>query len=215
MEIFLDTANIKEIQRFVYLIDGVTTNPTLIAQEQAFGNFEDLIKEIARIVERPVSVEAVSQTAAEIIRESRDLAALSPHVVVKVPMTLEGLKATTALQAEGIRTNITLVFSVNQAILAAKAGATYVSVFVGRLDDIGHSGMAVVEDAVRIFQTYGWSSKVITASVRHPLHVIAAANAGSHAITIPPKVLEMMAHHNLTDSGLQRFLEDWKKVTGR
>ncbi|MDD1667282.1 MAG: fructose-6-phosphate aldolase, partial [Methanomicrobiales archaeon] len=167
------------------------------------------------IVDGPVSVEAVSQTAPGMVKEAEGLAALSKNIVVKIPMTLEGLAATRELQAMGIKTNLTLLFSVNQAILAAKADATYASIFVGRMDDIGWDGMAVVRDTVQVYQKQGWPTKVITASVRHPLHVTAAAMAGSHAITIPPKVLASMAAHHLTDAGLARFLEDWKRVTGK
>ena len=212
MEIFLDTANLEEIKRYAFILDGVTTNPSLIAQEKDRYRFHELIQQITRVVDGPVSVEAVTQTADEIVREAEGLAAISPNVVVKVPMTLDGLKATRRLQAAGIRTNLTLVFSVNQAILAAKAGATYASIFVGRMDDIGWDGISVVRDTVQVFARYGWPTKVITASVRHPLHVTAAAMAGTHAVTIPPKVLLSMAAHNLTDAGLQKFLEDWKRV---
>jgi transaldolase len=215
VEIFLDTADIEEIRRYAFILDGVTTNPTLIAQVKGRHRFQDLIRQITAIVEGPVSVEAVSQAADELVREAEGLAALSPSVVVKVPMTLEGLAATRRLHAAGIRTNLTLIFSVNQAILAAKAGATYASIFVGRMDDIGWDGMAVVRDTVEVYRKQGWPTKVITASVRHPLHVSAAAMAGTHAITIPPKVLASMAAHNLTDAGLARFLEDWKRVTGQ
>jgi transaldolase len=214
MEIFLDTANLEEIRRYAFILDGVTTNPTLIAEEKGRYRFHDLVREITRIVDGPVSVEAVTQTADEIVREAEGLAGISKNIVVKVPMTFEGLAATRQLQAVGIKTNLTLLFSVNQAILAAKAGATYASIFVGRMDDIGWDGMAVVSDTVQVYEKHGWPTKVITASVRHPLHVTAAAMAGTHAITIPPKVLASMAAHHLTDAGLARFLEDWKRVTG-
>jgi transaldolase len=212
VEIFLDTANLEEIKRYAFILDGVTTNPSLIAQEKDRYRFHELIQQITRVVDGPVSVEAVTQTADEIVREAEGLAAISPNVVVKVPMTLDGLKATRRLHAAEIRTNLTLIFSVNQAILAAKAGATYASIFVGRMDDIGWDGISVVRDTVQVFAGYGWPTRVITASVRHPLHVTAAAMAGTHAITIPPKVLASMATHNLTDAGLQKFLEDWKRV---
>ena len=212
MEIFLDTANPDEIRRYAFILDGVTTNPTLVAQEKDRYRFQDLIREITKIVDGPVSVEAVTATAGEIVKEAKGLASLSPNVVVKVPMTLDGLAATKKLAAAGVKTNVTLVFSVNQAILAAKAGATYASIFVGRMDDIGWDGISVVRDTVQVYAEYGWPTKVITASVRHPLHVTAAAMAGTHAITIPPKVLGQMAAHHLTDAGLAKFLEDWKKV---
>jgi len=213
VEIFLDTANIEEIRRFAFILDGVTTNPTLIAQAKGRRRFQDLIQEIVQIVDGPVSVEAVGQTVDELVPEAERLAAMSSNIVVKVPVTLEGLAATRKLHAMGIKTNLTLVFSVNQAILAAKAGATYTSIFVGRMDEIGWDGMAVVRDTVEVYRRQGLPTRVITASVRHPLHVTAAAMAGTHAITLPPKVLASMAAHHLTDAGLARFLEDWKQVT--
>lgn len=211
MKIFLDTANIDEIQKACSkgVIDGVTTNPTLMAQEKTGHDVVDHITRIASIVNGPVSVEAISQTSDEIIKEAKELASISPHVVIKIPMTEEGLKATKKLRAEGIRTNVTLIFSANQALLAAKAGAAYASIFVGRLDDIGHDGMTVVQDTLEIYRKHDLKTEVITASVRHPIHVLNAAKAGSHVITVPPKTLNLMFRHNLTDDGIKRFLDDW------
>jgi len=220
MKIFLDTANIDEIKKATSwgVIDGVTTNPSLMAQEKTGHDVRDHITKIARIVNGPVSVEAISLTSDEMVAEAKDLASISPHVVVKIPMTEEGLKATKKLSSEGIKTNVTLIFSANQAILAAKAGATYASIFVGRLDDIGHDGLVVVEDTLEMYQKHDLKTQVITASVRHPIHVTNAAKAGTHVITIPPKILGLMFRHNLTDAGIRKFLDDWnannKKGTG-
>ena len=211
MKIFLDTANIDEITKYSYILDGVTTNPTLIVQEKTGCDVHNHIARIAKIVNGPISVEAISQTAPELIDEAKELASISPNVVVKIPMTEEGLKATKNLSADSIKTNVTLIFSANQAYLAAKAGATYASIFVGRLDDIGHDGLIVVQDTMDIFRKHNFETKVITASVRHPLHVINAAKIGSHVITIPPKVLSLMFKHNLTDLGLKNFLDDWNQ----
>lgn len=210
MKIFIDTANISEVKRYAYILDGVTTNPSLIAKEKC--GFKSLIQEITNIVDGPVSVEAVSADAEGMIKEAEELSSMNDNVVVKIPLTEEGLKAVKKLAALGIKTNATLVFSANQAYLAAKAGATYVSVFVGRLDDIGQDGMNVVRESVGIFRNYGFSSQIITASIRHPIHVTEAAKAGSHVATIPPKVLEQMFRHNLTDAGIKKFLDDWKNV---
>lgn len=209
MKIFLDTANIREISQFAFVIDGVTTNPTLMSQEKTGYNIREHITEIARIVSGPISVEAMSHTAPEIVREAETLAAISPNVVIKIPMNEAGLQATKILNAAGIKTNVTLIFSANQAYLAAKAGATYASIFVGRLDDIGHDGMEVVRETMEIYRQHNMGTQLITASVRHPLHVINAAKAGSHVITIPPKVLSLMFRHNLTDMGLKKFSDDW------
>jgi transaldolase len=215
MKIFLDTANIEEITKYSYILDGVTTNPTLIVQEKTGYNLHDHVAKIAKIVHGPISVEAISQTASELIDEAKELASISSNVVVKIPMTEEGLKATKKLSADGIKINVTLIFSANQAYLAAKAGATYASIFVGRLDDIGHDGLVVVQDTVDIFRKHNIECQVITASVRHPLHVINAAKIGSHIITIPPKVLSLMFKHNLTDIGLNKFLDDWHQSVGK
>jgi len=215
MKIFLDTANIEEILKYSFIIDGVTTNPTLLAFEKTGSDIHDHITRITKIVNGPISVEAISQTAPELIHEAKELASFSENVVVKIPMTEEGIKATKKLSDEGINTNVTLIFSANQAYLAAKAGATYASIFIGRLDDIGHDGILVVKDTVEIFRQHNLKTQVITASVRHPIHVINAAKAGSHVITIPPKVLSLMFKHNLTDLGLKRFLDDWAQITNK
>lgn len=212
MKIFLDTANIKEISQYAFIIDGVTTNPTLMAQEKTGYHIHDHITEIARLVHGPISVEAMSQTAPEIVIEAEELAAISQDVVVKIPMNEAGLQATKILSDKGVKTNVTLIFSANQAYLAAKAGATYASIFVGRLDDIGHDGIQVVSDSMEIFRQHKFETELITASVRHPLHVINAAKAGSHVITIPPKVLSLMFRHNLTDVGLKKFSDDWAQL---
>lgn len=212
MKIFLDTANIEEIEKYSFILDGVTTNPTLMAQEKTGHNIPDHITRIARIVNGPVSVEVISQTSDEMVKEAKDLASISPYVVVKIPMTEDGLKATKILSADGIKTNVTLIFSANQAYLAAKAGATYASIFVGRLDDIGHDGLVVVQDTFEIFRKHNLETQIITASVRHPIHVINSAKAGTHVITIPPKILGLMFKHNLTDIGIRKFLDDWNAI---
>ena len=213
MRIFLDTANIQEVRDAARMgvISGVTTNPSLVAKEGS-GDLRDRILEICSIVQGPVSVEAVSLDAEGIVEEARRLSRWSSHVVVKVPITPAGLEATSALSKEGVKTNLTLCFSPNQALLAALAGATYVSPFVGRLDDASHDGMQVVADAVEILDYYQLSTQVIAASIRHPLHSVAAAKAGAHVATIPFKVLMQMVRHPLTDAGIERFLADWKKV---
>lgn len=213
MKIFLDTANVSDISQYASIIDGVTTNPTLMAQERTGYNIRDHIATIAEIICGPVSVEAMSQTVPEIVQEAEELANISHNIVIKIPMTEEGLKATKVLSSRDIKTNVTLIFSANQALLAAKAGATYASIFVGRLDDIGHNGMGVVCDALEIYRQHGLETQLITASVRHPLHVLDAAKLGSHAITIPPKVLSLMFRHNLTDTGLKKFSDDWAGFT--
>ncbi|MDP2935232.1 MAG: fructose-6-phosphate aldolase [Dehalococcoidia bacterium] len=213
MRIFLDTANIQEIRDAARMgvISGVTTNPSLVAKEGK-GDLRDRVLEICSIVQGPVSVEAVSLDVEGILEEARRLSRWSPHVVVKVPITPAGLEATATLSKEGVKTNLTLCFSANQALLAALAGATYVSPFVGRLDDAGHDGMQVVADAVEILEYYELPTQLIAASIRHPLHSIAAAKAGAHVATIPYKVLMQMVQHPLTDVGIERFLADWKKV---
>ena len=213
MEFYIDTAEIAAIKKYwdMGVIDGVTTNPTLIARSGRV--FSEVVAEIAEIVKGPISIEAVSTTAEELIEESKKLAEYGEHIVIKIPMTAAGLKATKALSKLGIKTNVTLVFSASQALLAAKAGATYVSIFVGRLDDNGHEGMDVVWETSQIFQNYNMDSKIITASIRDPRHVIEAAKAGSHVATIPPAILDKMLTHPLTDNGLAKFAEDWAKVT--
>ena len=212
MKIFIDTANIEEIKSAYELgvISGVTTNPSLIAKEGR--DFAQVVKEITAIVDGPVSAEAVSPAAPEMIVEARQLAAIHPNVVVKIPMTGEGLKAVKTLAAEGINTNVTLVFSANQALLAALAGATYVSPFVGRLDDVGQDGMELIQDIMAIYENYGFATEVIAASIRNPLHVTQAALAGSDIATVPYKVIMQMLEHPLTGIGIKKFLADWEKV---
>ena len=212
MKIFIDTANIEAIRKYsdMGIIDGVTTNPTTIATEGK--KFNDLVSEIVATISGPVSVEAVSLDVEGMVEEGRQLSRIAPNIVVKIPATSQGLKAVKTLDCENIRTNMTLVFSTNQALLAAKVGATYVSPFIGRLDDMGQVGMEVVREILDCFRNYDFETQVIVASIRHPLHVVEAAKAGAHAATIPPNVLDAMIRHSLTDVGLQRFLEDWKKV---
>ena len=212
MKIFLDSANLASIKTFadMGILDGVTTNPTLIAKENR--GFLELVGEILRIVSGPVNLEVVSQNIEGMLHEAHDLAALAPNVVVKVPMTSEGLVAVRKLHKEGIKTNVTLVFSPNQALLAAKAGAGYVSPFIGRLDDAGHIGMSVVEEILQIYRNYNIETQVLVASIRHPVHVVEAAKLGAHVATMPADVLEKMVKHPLTDIGLKRFLDDWSKA---
>ncbi len=212
MKIFLDTANIDQIREVNDwgILAGVTTNPSLCAREKR--SMRECLTEIAGIVDGPVSAEALTMTAPEMVAEARELAAIAPNINVKVPMCVEGLKTVSRLAVEGIKTNVTLVFSTNQALLAAKAGATFVSPFVGRLDDIGNDGMSIVEDIVDIYDTYGITSEVIAASLRHPMHVTQAARAGAHIGTVPYDVLVQMVKHPLTDLGIKRFLEDYEKI---
>ena len=212
MRIFIDTANLDHIREVNSwgILDGVTTNPSLIAKEGC--DFKDRVNAICAIVDGPISAEAVSMDSEGMVREARELSKIHKNVIVKIPMTAEGLKAVKVLSAEGIETNVTLVFSANQALLAAKAGATYVSPFVGRLDDISHTGMDLVRDIVEIFTIYGFETQVIAASIRHPVHVTEAALAGAHVATVPYDVLKKMLKHNLTDEGIQKFLKDWEKV---
>lgn len=212
MKIFLDTANIDEIRDAASLgvVDGVTTNPSLIAKEGR--DFEEVIREICAIVDGPISAEVISTEAKGMVAEARELAKIHPNVTIKIPMIAEGLKATKILSAEGIKTNVTLVFSASQALLAAKAGATFVSPFVGRLDDVSHEGMDIIAQIVQIYDNYGYETEVIVASVRHPLHAVVAAQMGAHVATIPPKILMQMIKHPLTDVGLKNFLADWEKV---
>ncbi len=211
MEIFLDTANIEEIRKGVAwgIVDGVTTNPTLVSKENAV--FEERIKEICETVKGPVSAEVVSTDYEGMIKEAREIANLSEFVVVKIPLIPDGIKAIKTLSKEGIKTNATLVFSPLQALLAAKAGATYVSPFIGRMDDIGNTGMDIVEEIEVIFSNYGYETKIIVASVRHPQHVLEAGLIGADVVTMPFEVLEKMFKHPMTDIGLERFLNDWKK----
>jgi len=212
MKFFLDTANLDDIREIAGwgIVDGVTTNPSLCSKEDM--KFEDLIREICRTVPGPVSVECVSTAAGEMVKEARRLAAIAPNVVVKIPVCVEGLKATKVLSGEGIKINMTLVFSTGQALLAAKAGAKYVSPFIGRLDDISQEGMGLIEEIVTLFENYRLETEVIVASVRHPRHVIQAGLLGADVVTIPAAVLEKMVKHPLTDAGLEKFLKDWAKV---
>ncbi len=212
MKFFIDTANVKEIREAhaMGLVDGVTTNPSLVAKEGR--PFREVLLEICEMVHGPVSAEAVSTEAAAIVREGRELAKIHPNIVVKVPLIPEGLKATRQLAEEGIRVNQTLVFSASQALLAAKAGATYASPFVGRLDDASHVGMDLIRQILQIYRHYGFSTQVLVASVRNPLHVVEAALMGAHVATVPYGVLLQLAKHPLTDAGLKKFLEDWEKV---
>lgn len=212
MKFFIDTANIEEIKEAhrMGMVDGVTTNPSLIAKENK--EFKALIQEICAIVDGPVSAEVISLDTDGMVREARDLAKLHDNVVVKVPMTVDGLKAVRTLAAEGIQTNVTLVFSPLQALMAAKAGASFVSPFVGRLDDLSQDGMALVEQIVEIYGNYAFETEIIVASVRNPLHVLDAAMMGADIATIPFNVLSKLAAHPLTDKGIQAFLDDWKKA---
>jgi transaldolase len=212
MKFFIDTANIDEIKEAhaMGMVDGVTTNPSLIAKEGRV--FEDVIKEICDIVDGPISAEVISLEADGMVSEARELAKIHPNVVIKVPMTVDGLKATRQLAAENIKTNVTLVFSPLQALMAAKAGAAFVSPFVGRLDDLSQDGMQLIEQIAEIFANYAYDTEIIVASVRNPLHVLDAALAGADIATIPFSVLSRLAAHPLTDKGIKAFLADWDKA---
>jgi transaldolase len=212
MKIFIDTANLEEIREAASmgLVDGVTTNPSLIAKEGR--PFPEIIREICAAVNGPISAEVVAENAAGMVQEARNLADIHPNIVAKIPITPEGLKAAKTLEAERIRTNLTLVFSPLQALLAAKAGASFVSPFIGRLDDIGHRGMDLIEQILTIYENYDFATEVIVASIRHPLHVVEAALAGADICTIPYKVILQLARHPLTDKGIASFLADWKKA---
>ena len=212
MKFFIDTANVKEIEEGLKLgmVDGVTTNPSLIAKENK--GFDVVIKEILAVVKGPVSLEVLSLAAEGMVQEGKKLAALGDNVVIKIPMTMEGLKATRILSQSGILVNQTLVFSPLQALMAAKAGAAYVSPFVGRLDDIAHDGMELVDQILTIFANYELTTEIIVASVRHPRHVLDAALMGAHVATMPLKVIAQLANHPLTDKGIEAFLADWEKV---
>ena len=212
MKIFLDTASIESIKKFVDMgiVDGITTNPTLISREK--GHPEDIMREIVKIVKGPVNLEVVATNSEEMIEEGLRLKKFGENVIVKIPMTADGLKAVRKLAQNKIKTNVTLIFSSNQALLAAKAGASYVSPFIGRLDDAGQEGMTVIKEIVQIFGNYGYSSEVLVASVRHPIHVIEAGKLGAHIVTLPPDILGKMLTHPLTDKGLDLFLSDWEKV---
>ena len=211
MKFFIDTANVDEIKKALALgmVDGVTTNPSLVSKEAR--PFPDILKEICSLVEGPVSAEVIGLEVGGMVREARELVKIADNIVIKIPMLEEGLKAVRLLSAEGIKTNVTLVFSTAQALLAAKAGATFVSPFVGRLDDIGQSGMELISDIMSIYRNYGFTTEIIVASVRHPMHVLDAARIGADIATIPYKVIAQLAKHPLTDRGIQQFLADWEK----
>ena len=217
MKIFIDTADLDEIRELASwgVIDGVTTNPTLV--KKSGRSFKDIINEIFKIVDGPISLEAVSEKADDMVKEAKSLVSkvsekYRKNVTIKIPMTPEGLKAVKKLKKEGIKTNVTLVFSANQALLAAKAGATFVSPFIGRLDDIGQEGMQIIEEIMEIFVNYDIETEVIVASIRHPIHVIQAASLGADIATVPPGIIRKMVKHSLTDVGIERFLKDWEKV---
>ncbi len=213
MKFFLDTANLDEIKDAASygVLDGVTTNPTLVSNEGGQRGFKELVREICEIVNGPVSAEVISTDIERMLDEARELAQIHPHIVVKMPLTEDGIKATKKVSEEGIKVNITLVFSSSQALLAAKAGAAYVSPFVGRLDDISDIGMDTVRDIVKIYKNYGFNTEVLVASVRHPVHVVEAAKSGAHIATMPYKVFKQLVKHPLTDIGIERFLSDWGK----
>jgi transaldolase len=212
MKFFIDTADIKEIREAnrIGILDGVTTNPSLIAKTGR--DFKAVAEEILKEVNGPVSLEVIALDSDGMVKEARELAKMGKNVVVKIPMTVEGLKATKTLSSEGIDTNVTLVFSPSQAVLAAKAGATYVSPFVGRLDDISEDGMALIEQIMQIYGNYGFDSEVIVASIRSPMHFVRAALLGADVCTIPFPVIQQLSKHPLTDIGIDRFLKDWEKV---
>ena len=216
MRIFLDTANIDEIRHAAKLgvVSGVTTNPSLVAKEERV-DLKAVIQEICSIIGGPISVEVLSTEPEAMIKEAKELSSWSPNVAVKIPVSAKGLEAISVLAKEGVKINMTLCFSLNQAILGALAGATYVSPFVGRLDDVGHDGMELVADIVKVFTHYNFPTEVIAASIRHPLHCIAAAKAGAHIATVPYRVLMQMIQHPLTDIGIARFAQDWQRVASR
>ena len=212
MKIFIDSANLTEIREAQSwgVVDGVTTNPTLLAKEKTEPMA--LIAEICKIVDGPISVETCAMKFDEMVADAREYAKMHKNITIKIPMTTEGLKATKILSKAGIKTNVTLVFTPVQAMLAAKAGAAFVSPFIGRLDDIGSTGMDIIRDSVKIFQNYGLKTEIIVASIRHPVHVLEAARIGAHIGTVPFKVIELMTKHPLTTAGIDKFLEDWRKV---
>lgn len=217
MKIFIDSADLNEIRELASwgIIDGVTTNPTLV--KKCGLSFSEIIEEIFKIVDGPISLEVISDKADDMVIEAKDLVSkvkekYRKNVTIKIPMTSEGLKAVKRLKKDGIKTNVTLIFSANQALLAAKAGATYVSPFIGRLDDIGQEGMQLIEEIMEIFANYDIETEVIVASIRHPIHVIQAAKIGADISTIPPDVIRKMVSHSLTDVGIEKFLKDWEKV---
>lgn len=212
MKLFIDTANVEEIKKVAKwgVLDGVTTNPSLIAKEGR--DLKEVITEICSIVDGPISAEVMSLESEEMVKEARELIKLHKNIVIKIPMCEEGIKAVSILSKEGIKTNITLIFSAQQALLAAKAGATFVSPFVGRLDDIGNGGLQIIEDIVEIFDIYGINTEVIAASIRTPMHVLDCAKVGAHIATVPYKVLTQMLKHPLTDAGIEKFIEDYNNM---
>jgi transaldolase len=216
MEFFLDTANVEQIKKAAALgvVDGVTTNPTLIAREGGKSQ-QEIIAEIAKVIKGPISVEGNADLCDEIVKEGEAYAKWAENIVVKIAFTQEGIKAAKILEEKGVKTNITLVFSANQALIAAKAGASYVSPFIGRLDDISEDGMNLVRDIIQIYKNYGFKTKIIVASIRHPIHVLEAAKAGAHIATIPADVLAKMWNHPLTESGIKKFKEDFAKSEGK
>jgi transaldolase len=212
MKIFIDTADVDAIREYaeIGIVDGVTTNPSLIAKTGR--KFEEVVREICDIVDGPISAEAVAMEAPAMIEETRQLAKIHDNIVVKIPLTAEGLKTVSVVSKEGIKTNVTLCFSSPQALLAAKSGATYISPFVGRLDDISIEGMGLIEEIVEIYDNYDYDTEVLVASIRNPLHFVEAARMGAHVSTVPPKVLGQLLKHPLTDNGIEKFLADWEKV---
>ncbi|WP_099202917.1 fructose-6-phosphate aldolase [Miniphocaeibacter massiliensis] len=212
MKFFIDTANVEEIKEVASwgIVDGVTTNPSLIAKEGRI--FKDVIKEITKIVDGPISAEVISLDSDGMVKEAMDLVPINKNIVIKLPMTKEGLKACKQLSDKGVKTNVTLIFSASQALMAAKAGATYVSPFLGRLDDISSDGMILIEDIVEIFTNYDIDTEIICASVRHPIHLVNCAKIGADIATVPYKVFEQMLKHPLTDMGIEKFLKDWESV---
>ena len=213
MKIFLDTANLESIKKYndMGAVDGITTNPTLLSKEKEHPS--DLMREITRIINGPVNLEVIGTDSGGMIEEAHRLTKFGPNVVVKIPMIPEGLKAVRRLRDEGIKTNVTLIFSSTQAILASKAGASYVSPFIGRIDDAGHDGMMIIREIAQIFHNYKFNTEILVASVRHPVHVVEAAKIGAHIVTLPPEILGKMMLHPLTDKGLSSFLTDWEKIT--
>ena len=215
MKFFIDTASVKEIREAAALglLDGVTTNPSLLAKES--GDPREILREITKIVDGPVSAEVTALDCEGMLEEAAQLSRIAPNIVIKAPMTLEGLKAIRRLSDQGTQTNCTLIFSATQALMAAKAGATYASPFVGRLDDVSQDGMQLIRSICTIYKNYGYATQVLVASVRHPIHVVQAAEIGAHVVTMPTKVIEQLAQHPLTNIGLERFLADWERVKNR
>ncbi|MBQ6895615.1 MAG: fructose-6-phosphate aldolase [Oscillospiraceae bacterium] len=215
MKLFIDTANVEEIRKAndLGVICGVTTNPSLIAKEGRI--FEEVVKEITAIVDGPISAEVISLESEKMVEEALELVKIHPNIVIKLPMCIEGLKAVKILSAKGIKTNVTLIFSATQALLAARAGATYVSPFVGRLDDIGQEGINLISEVAEIFNIHGIETEIISASIRNPIHVTSSALAGAHIATVPYKVIEQMTKHPLTDAGIAKFLKDWESVPNK